>query len=193
MKKTVGTKLTSAVCKASVMVLPKKVKKGLDIDPASYNKDDISISLTNTGIKNSTEFHRIFCDHCESNSLPPLIEKYKDKLQPSLTLENLISKWNELKVPNTAIDFVGCFISLNPCFISLNPIVQAGPNSRRFINHPTDHAKSAHPDTVSSTLNKAEIKRCNEVQSCLSTGKPLKVAAVENQKCNAQHQLDNCY
>ena len=57
-------------------------------------------------MKNTKKSNRIFCDHCESNALPDLIDKYK-KTTTNTYFRNLISKWDNLKIPNTAIDIVG--------------------------------------------------------------------------------------
>ena len=110
-------------------VIPDQIKS---IEASTFSKENLSIELKNSGFNPPKSFHRIYCDYCESNILPKLIEKYKESLSEDQSLSNLIANWDILKVSNGVIDVAGCFLLEDETHV-------AGPNGRRFIQSPTEH------------------------------------------------------
>ena len=97
-------------------------------------------------------FHRIFCDYCQTNTLPKPLDKYKDNLGKPSQLSNLITNWNILKIPNQFCDVV-------ECLLPFDKDVVAGPNSLRFNKKPTDHVNSTQTFTADSESSKALKKK----------------------------------
>ena len=88
---------------------PDEIKKKGEIKASTFNKENFLIQLKNSGVKPQKSFHRIYCNYCQSNIVPKLIEKYKESLSEDQSLSNLITNWDILKVSNGVINAVGCF------------------------------------------------------------------------------------
>ena len=147
------------------------IEDAFNLTIENFNKDELIITTANTGMKPSKLFNRVYCGHCDKYVLPKLLEDYKIHLGENQNIQGLISKF-DLNIPDALHD-VGCFIALNPKVI-------AGPNARRFLESPTEHAKTTHPEALSDSLKKADLKRSAKVQSLL--GKPVppkKVVVIE--------------
>ena len=97
-------------------------------------------------------FHSVFCDYCQTNTLPKLLDKYKDVLGEPSNLSNLIANWDILKIPNQFCDVVGCLLPFDKYVVT-------SPNSLCFIKKPTDHVNSTHPFTAESESSKALKKK----------------------------------
>ena len=116
----------------SYNVLPSEVKKAINCDSNTFDKNDLVITIKNTGPQIPISFHAVFCDYCQTNTLPKFLDKYKDNLGELSNLSNLIVNWDILEIPNQFCDVVECLLPFHKDKV-------AGPNSLRFINKPTDH------------------------------------------------------
>ena len=129
---------TNKICK-QFKFLPAKVKESKFCESKGvYVETDWEVTISNTGPQDPKSFNRIYCTHCNSVLLPKLIEKHVDELgggKPDLV--TLIANWDILKIPDTVVEYVGCFLPWNK-------FVVAGPSSRHFIREPADHAKRWH-------------------------------------------------
>ena len=67
------------------------------------------------------------------------MEKYKDKLPAKPTVVDVMDNWDNLGIPVYLKDSELC-----GCLIPFEAHVNAGPNSRKFILWPTDHAQRCH-------------------------------------------------
>ena len=121
-------------------VLPPKVRQSKFCSSKDvYVASDWEISISNTGPQEPKSYNRVYCTHCNSVLLPKLLDKHRDDLgvqKPDLV--HLIANWDILKIPDSLVEYVGCFLPWDKNVIS-------GPNSRHFICEPCDHAKTTHP------------------------------------------------
>ena len=67
--------------------------------------------MTNTGRKEPTNVYQCYCLQCEKSILPRVLGKTKFGKRQNLI--DLISRWDEIEMPFTLIDVVGCFIYSN--------------------------------------------------------------------------------
>ena len=120
-------------------VLPPKVRESkFCMSKDIYVESDLEITISNTGPQEPKSYNRIYCTHCNSVLLPKLLEKHSDDLgveKPNLV--HLIANWDLLKLPDSIVEYVGCFLPWDK-------VVVAGPSSRHFIREPCDQAKSIH-------------------------------------------------
>ena len=141
-------------------VIPDEIKKKCETEASTFSKENLSIELQNSGVKPPKSFHWIYCDYCESNILPKLIEKYKESLSEDQSHSSLIANWDILKVSNGVIDVVGCFLPEDETHVP-------GPNAWWFIQRPTEHPSSAHSFTQSSISSSKAQKQTKRLQSVL--------------------------
>ena len=149
------------------------INDAVNLTIENFNKNELIITTANTGMKPAKLFNRVYCRHCDKYILPKLLEDYKIHLRENQNIRRLISKFGDLNIPAALHDIAGCFIALHPKVI-------AGPNARRFLERPTEHAKTTHPKASSDSLKKAYLKHSAKVQSLL--GKPVppkKVVVIE--------------
>ena len=87
-----------------------------------------------------------------------------------------------MNVPDIYTDTIGCYISLKP-------IVNAGPNARRFLQRPMEHASSLHPEMLTSKMTKTGAERSLKVQCYFTPAvEKKKVLVVEKPKPAAAEQ-----
>ena len=79
----------------SYNVLPSEVKEtpSIAMQPPSI-KTDLKISIKHTGPQIPILFHHVFCEYCKANTLPKLLNKYKDDLPEPANFVNLIANWD---------------------------------------------------------------------------------------------------
>ena len=137
-------------------VLPPKLKQSRFCSSKDvYVADDWEISISNTGPQEPKSYNPVYCTHCNSVLLPKLLEKHQDDLgvkKPDLV--HLIANWDILKIPESLVEYVGCFLPWDKNVVS-------GPNSRHFIREPCDHAKTTHPYTIVVTPSKRVQKQAS--------------------------------
>ena len=136
------------VCKSHFESLPNEVRDEFGLTKQNFSKEDLIISVENSGIKAPQDFNRVYCQFCETEVLPNILEKFKEQLGEKSTIIDLISKWDCLPSPKDDslvkyVDVLGCFIPNPPNDEKTCP----GPNYRKFLLRPTEHVKSSHPHT----------------------------------------------
>ena len=136
------------------------MKEAINCDSNSFDKNDLIITIKDTGPRIPISFHRVFCDYCQTNSLPKLLDRYKDNLGELSNLSNLRANRNILKTANQYCDVIGCLLPFDR-------YVVAGSNSLRFIKKPTDRVNSTHPFTAKSESSKAVKKKKKNFQNQL--------------------------
>ena len=57
----------------SYNLLPSEVKETINCNTSTFNMSDLKISIKHTGPQISILFHRVFCEYCETNTLPKLL------------------------------------------------------------------------------------------------------------------------
>ena len=152
----------------SYNVLPSEVKETINCNASTFNKSDLKISIKHTGPQIPILFNRVFCEYCKTNTLPKLLNKYKEDLPEPANLVNLIADQDVLKIQNQFCDVAGCLL----------PYVEdviAGPNSLRFIKRPTDHVNTTHPFTAESERSKALKKKEKALSKSISSCKTIAV------------------
>ena len=81
---------------------PNEVKDGLNLkDKAAFRADDLVLETKLSGLKKPRMHHRIYCQHCQTETLPELLQKYNEYCVKSLL--DLINMWDSLKVWSTFI------------------------------------------------------------------------------------------
>ena len=90
----------------SYNVLPSEVKKAINCDSNTFDKNDLVITIKHTGPQIPISFHAVFCDYCQTNTLPKFLDKYKDNLGELSNLSNLIVNWDILEIPNQFCDVI---------------------------------------------------------------------------------------
>ena len=182
MKDTMTFLLSDKKCK-NKPVLPYIIKDLTTDKP--YNKDLMTISVTNTGPHAAREYYRLSCQTCESDPelLKAILQKHQDVLRPNPNIFTLIWNFDSLKVNTDKIDFVGCFLLWHTD-------VEAGPNARSFLKEPSEHIDICHLYTkVSST---AANKRKSQTKLIgPSPSKKEQTLSLNVDKSNKQYTLQN--
>ena len=160
-------------CFNSFAAIPEEVRTECGLDAESFDKEKLRISISNSGPKMPKSFQRVYCEFCQTNILPHLLEAHKSSLGENKNLQNLIDKWDDLKITKVPTDVIGCFLPYDEKHI-------AGPNVRRFIQRPCEHTSSAHAFTQASTAStkKAE-KQVNRFKTTLKKDLGPDVAVVK--------------
>ena len=97
MRKAMKQKLTGVNCKSTFNVLKEEVKNAdIGINEETYGKSNVIIEVRNTGMGRMMGYHRIFCDHCQKNLLPSLINSISDFFadidNPNIT--HILQNWD---------------------------------------------------------------------------------------------------
>ena len=140
-----------------------------------YKPDDWDVTIMNTGPQKAKAFNRLYCTYCNDVLLPPLLNKHSEALGGNPNLVSFIANWDLLKISDTVVEYVGCFLPWNKAQI-------AGPSSNHFLRDPADHAKTTHPYTVTEKVSKAKRKQAS-VDSTSS-----KVVVVERPSSSSSSQ-----
>ena len=97
------------------------------------------MKVSNEGNKGFANFGCIYCTMCKNKSLLPFMADFADMLPEHPTIEDVLRNWDKIKAakkfPKSKYhkDICGCLIPNDPK-------VKAGPNAKRFIERPTNHA-----------------------------------------------------
>ena len=129
-------------------VLPVKVKKDLPEIKSKdkWKKGQREISVKHSGPSQLQLHYILFYNHCKYVLVPKLITQYKDNFGNKGNIGSLVAKWDELKIPNKYVDYVGCFL---PC----EKTTFVAPNARKFNRHQSEHPKASHPDIIKTLKN----------------------------------------
>ena len=92
---------------------------------------------------------------CYQDILPTFINQYKDKLPANPKIDDIISNWDNLKPKENMIDLCGCLLPKESH-------VKAGPNARRFLVRPSEHANA----TNHGNENKVKKRKREEISMC---------------------------
>ena len=77
------------------------------------------------------------------------------------TIQELVSNWDNLKIPDALFDVVGCFIC------ALDERVNIGPNKNNFFKDPTEHRKTFHAEKVFAELTRKQKENLRLIQKLL--------------------------
>ena len=174
LQKTIAKRMKASSIK-SVEVLPKVVKDAFQVDD-DFDISKVSLSCTDVGMKPPEAFYRIYCDYCEDNILPKVLQN--EKYGNFETFIELIRNWDDCEIPDGLLDIVGCFL---PHEIH----VHAGPNNRRFMVKPGQHPQTAHPETIPYDETSSKKKKFGSMFTllgCSGDDKSKKVLVVEKPK-----------
>ena len=151
MKDTMTSLLSDKKCKNKPVLL--SVIKDLIADKP-YNKDLMTISVTNTGPHAAREYYRLSCRTRESDPelLKAMLQKHQDVLGPNPNVFTLIRNFDSLKINTDKIDFVGCFLPWDAD-------VEAGPHARRFLREPSEHIDICHLYTKKVSFTAANKRK----------------------------------
>ena len=142
--------------------MPKEVREefSYEIKKENYKADTISAMTRITGKKTTKSFNRVYCDHCEKEALPRLLDKYKKILGEKCGIIELINNWDSLPNPKNDglskyIDVIGCFLPKPPHDKKIFP----SPNYRKFLEWPGEYVNSSHLEPKSKTKKSKLPKR----------------------------------
>ena len=164
MRETISKRLAIPQVKANFSALPLTVKTTFGITAENFDKNKITVEINNTGYNAPQPFVRFYCNDCQKTFLPKLLNN--PKYGNFQTLEDLISNWDENKIPADLLEIVGCFIC------SLDERVHIGPNKNSFFKDPSEHRKSYHPEIYFEDAAKCstrQAERSKIIQKLLVT------------------------
>ena len=143
MVKTLSIALSHKKCYDTFNVLTEQVKSELNFMEETFNKEFVSLDVLHEGSKGYAEFNYIYCTYCTQNKLPEVLNQNKDKLPVNPKIENLLEKWDKIKLSNSLLDLCGCLLP--------NEVhVKSAPNATHFIVRLSEHASSCHMPSKSS-------------------------------------------
>ena len=130
----------------------------MGITKETFVKDELVVNTANTGWQSPNPFVRFYCSDCQNDFIPKLLNsKNYGNLK---TIEELVSNWDNVKVPDTLFDVVGCFIC------ALDERVNMCPNKNNFFKDPTEHRKKFHAEKVSE-LTRLQNENLRLIQKLL--------------------------
>lgn len=163
---------TRIVCK-NFTAIPNEVKQQLPELTGTkdiYNAVEWTLTVSNSGALPPRKYHHLFCQHCKEVKIPSVIAEVGDRLGEDKTLDALISNWDMLELKDAYIDYIGCFLPWDMD-------VHAAPNARKYIRDQSEHPKTSHMYTVSTSTKKRQ-----KSQACLASPKiPPKIISLEKQ------------
>ena len=137
MRQTMTNNYSSSSCK-TFEVLPRIVRDKLQINKESYKKDQMDLTVTNSGNLGFYNLNHVYCKLCKKQNLGQIVKQhpshFRDVNNPSI--EEIMEKWDTLNLSRNLCDLVGTLIPNTPDII-------CGPNVRRMISHPYLHPKLA--------------------------------------------------
>ena len=160
MHSMIEEKMKAIQVKNSLRSLPNDVKEALNITDQNFDREKIALSVCNTGFHSKESFVRLFCCHCQDSYIPKLLNN--KKWGNCRTLEELITSWDNLKIPKALCGIVGCLI------YTKDSNVHAGPNAKSYIKEPTEHIKSFHSELNNKELSSKQLKLKADIQLLLS-------------------------
>ena len=122
--------------------LPNAVKEAFSFTTsAGYDHDKLKNQCEDEGDKGYDKFYVLFCSTYSKDKYPDFIKKFKDHQPENPKIEDIQEHWDEVITGDSTVaqdhDFCGCIIPNDPSVI-------AGPNNRRFILRPVEHADKYH-------------------------------------------------
>ena len=140
-------------------VLPNAVREELKLTKTTYNSTLMQVECSNDGDKGYDNFYLMSCQMCQKGTkYQELVAKHQTLL-PNDKIESLLDRWDEI----IAVDpKAGWFSDFCGCVIPNQVDVVAGPNNRRFILRPCDHANKYHKSTTgtsSSTSSSSTVQK----------------------------------
>lgn len=108
-------------------------------------------------------FNQVYCDHCEREAFPRVLDKYQKNEKRSIV--EFIDNWESLLNPkNVALSkyiyVIGCFLP-KPCY---DTKICPGLHYRKFMGRPDEHVNSSHPEATSKTKESKPPKRQGDNQ-----------------------------
>ena len=163
---TIEIRLSRPPVKANFHCLPLEIRERLDLKVETFDKTSLTVATSNTGRQNPLPFIRFYCVDCQTKLLPKLLNN--PKYGNLKTVEELVTNWDAVGVPEGLTDLIGCFVC------DLDERVHMGPNKNNFFKDPTNHRKSLHPelwfDKV-DRMGKKHVERVTEIQKLLCSDK----------------------
>ena len=118
--------------------IPIDVKEALGlVDDSDYDQNDVHLNCTDEGDKGYDTFFLLYCIECKNRKLPKLGMKYKDHLPQSPSIKDILDNWDLLVKVDASI---AAHVDICGTLLPNDPSIIAGPNNRRFILRPVDHA-----------------------------------------------------
>ena len=123
-------------------IFPNAVKEAFSFTTSgNYEHYKLKIQYEDEGDKGYDNFYVLFCSTCSKRKYPDFIKKFKDHLPENPKIGDIQEHWDKLITVDSTVaqdhDFCGCIIPNDPSVI-------AGPNNRRFILRPVEHADQYH-------------------------------------------------
>ena len=150
--RTFVKKLMAEERTSNKVAIPMEVKEGLQLTDSNFDPADVKVTCEDEGDKGFGTFYVLYCDKCTSEKVPTdFVKRHSAHLPENPTITDLQDHWDEIVAadPHAAwcADVCGCLIPNEPSTL-------AGPNARRFILRPIDHANKHHKDIPKPTATK---------------------------------------
>lgn len=158
MVKFVSKLLTEERNRNKFNVLPVSVRDELKLNKDEYDGKLMEVECTNVGDKGFEKFYLLSCQVClKGPKYRELVTKHQSLL-PDDKIESVIEHWDDI----IAVDLKAAWFSdFCGCIVPNKPDVVAGPNNRRFILRPCDHANKHHikSGASSSTVSSKSVQK----------------------------------
>ena len=123
----------------SYKTLPTDVKDHFSsLSPINFNKDDVTVAVTNSGNMGFSTFSFLYCSICKAKSLIPFMKEFQDMLPNHATVEDVLCNWDKIKEKKKFVK-TKYHKSMCGCLIPNDPEVNAGPSAKQFITRPIEH------------------------------------------------------
>ena len=135
---------------------------------ANFKSSNLLVKVKHIGPQAAQQYTRLYCEHCQTVLIPPILKTHEKVLGGAPTNANLIAMWEDLKMKPTMLDYAGSFLPLKDDII-------AGPNARRFIVRPRDHPWYTHRYTVEEVPKKENATIAKAAKAASSQSAPKKM------------------
>ena len=134
--------------------------------------------VSNEGNKGFADFGYIYCTMCKNKSLFPFMADFADMLPEHATIEDVLGNWDKIKRAKK-FNKNKYHKDICGCLIPNDPNVKAGPNAKRFIGRPANHAglhqKFVSPNAGSSSASEVIPKKSRPENTLASSSGTLSV------------------
>jgi hypothetical protein len=129
-------------------VLPLEVKNSLSLEKDSFDIELLTVTCTDVGDKGYGNFYFLHCTHCPKTAkFAAFVGKHHALLPIDPTMETLMEHWDDIISADKSAAWYADFCG---CILPNQEDVVVGPNGRRYIVRPCDHANKHHKEFFAS-------------------------------------------
>ena len=150
------TKLLQQERSTNKKAIPADVREELHLgENNEFDQNDVKLVCHDEGDKGLSTFYLLFCHKCKELKTSMMARKFPTLLPTSPTIKDIQDSWDQLIAADPSIEKE---VDICGTLLPNDPTVFAGPNNRRFILRPVDHADK-NKDVHVSNKSKVPQKR----------------------------------